>query len=268
MEPKTRQTIAILARFGYGARGLVYLMIGVLAALAAIDSGGQVAGSKGTLLTFLSAPSGWVWLALMGLGLLCFSLWRVFQGVTDADYGERPESKEIWARIAHLVSALLYFGTAWWAITVALGFATRGPDGGPQDWTAWLLGQPFGAWLVAGAGLGMVCLGLYLLLEAWREDFGEDFAGDAQRWLGALGKWGHAARAVVFVLIGLFLILAGWQSDPSEAEGLGGALRRLQQQPYGWILLALTAAGLSAFGAFNLARGVWGHVYVPRDQRA
>ena len=45
-----------------------------------------------------------------------------------------------------------------------------------------------------------------------------------------------------------------------DAHGLGGALAALQRQPYGWFLLAVTASGLLAFGAFELeVLGTPGH---------
>ena len=39
-----------------------------------------------------------------------------------------------------------------------------------------------------------------------------------------------------------------------QAAGLAGALRTLQHQPYGWILLGLT--GLFSFGLFEIAQGI------------
>lgn len=49
----------------------------------------------------------------------------------------------------------------------------------------------------------------------------------------ALGQFGYVARGAVFVLIGIFLTLAAWRFNSGEAAGLVGALRTLQQQPYG-----------------------------------
>jgi hypothetical protein len=74
---------------------------------------------------------------------------------------------------------------------------------------------------------------------------------------------GFAARGVVFLLIGGFLVLAALQSSSSEVRGLGGALEALQQQPYGWVLLALTAIGLFAFGLFGLVQARYRHIDAP-----
>ena len=82
-----------------------------------------------------------------------------------------------------------------------------------------------------------------------------------------LGRAGFTAKGVVFNLIGAFLILAGVQADPSEAEGLGGALRSLQGQPYGWILLGLTAIGLGCYGAFSFSEALFRRIKVPNPRR-
>lgn len=58
-------TLEHIARLGYGARGAVYCLVGVLAVLAAVGSGGQTAGSKSALTTLLSQPFGRIWLGLI-----------------------------------------------------------------------------------------------------------------------------------------------------------------------------------------------------------
>ena len=67
------------ARIGFAARGLIYLIVSVLAVLAAIGAGGQVTGSTGALRTFLGEPFGWILLWLIALGLFLFGAWRLWQ---------------------------------------------------------------------------------------------------------------------------------------------------------------------------------------------
>ncbi|MFD0986569.1 DUF1206 domain-containing protein [Methyloligella solikamskensis] len=268
-DAKPSNMLETMARLGYSARGLTYLMVGGLAALAAMGSGGDVTGSKGALQSFLSQPMGWVFLGIVGVGLLFFAAWRILQATTDADCGDMSGSKAVTKRAICVVSGLVYFGLGWWAITLALGFASGGSgDSGAKGWTAWLLSQPFGPWLVAAAGITIAGVGVRYAWKAFNEDFSEDLRGEPSAWLGTLGTVGYAARSIVFVLIGIFLMVAGYQSDPSNAEGLGGALRSLQEQPYGWILLGLTALGLAAFGAFNLSRGIYGKIHMSEPDLA
>ena len=64
------------ARIGYGARGFVYLSVGVLILLASLDQIGSAVGSSGAAGWLAGQPLGRVWLILLGLGLWLFVLWR------------------------------------------------------------------------------------------------------------------------------------------------------------------------------------------------
>ncbi|MCB8818948.1 DUF1206 domain-containing protein [Microvirga rosea] len=261
-----RNPIEILARLGYGARGVVYSLVGGLALLAAIGSGGQTGGSRSALQTLLSQPFGKIWLGLIALGLLGFCLWRAIEALTDADH-HGTDVKGWGVRIAHLVSSGIYAGLAISALRLAAGRGSGGggEDRAARDWTAWLLAQPFGQWLVGLIGVVIVGTGLAFVWKAWRGDVIRHLAlpADKRAWIVTLGRAGFAARGVVFVLIGGFLILAAVHSSSSEAHGLGGALQSLQRQPYGWALLALTAIGLFAFGLFGFVQAYYRHIDAP-----
>jgi hypothetical protein len=64
------------------------------------------------------------------------------------------------------------------------------------------------------------------------------------------GQVGLTARGVVFGIIGIFLIQAALRARPEEARGLSGALRALEQQPYGPYVLGAVALGLVAYGLY------------------
>jgi hypothetical protein len=65
------------------------------------------------------------------------------------------------------------------------------------------------------------------------------------------------------VIVGGFLVLASLHNSSSEVQGLGGALKSLQAQPFGWILLGITAVGLFAFGLFGLVQARYRHLDPP-----
>jgi H+/Cl- antiporter ClcA len=68
---------------------------------------------------------------------------------------------------------------------------------------------------------------------------------------------------VVFLIMGGFLVVAAWQSRAAQAKGLGGALEALEAQPFGWVLLAVTAAGLFAFGVFSFVEAFYRRIDAP-----
>ncbi|HEY8381960.1 MAG TPA: DUF1206 domain-containing protein [Microvirga sp.] len=263
-----RNSMETVARWGYGARGIVYGLVGGLALLAAAgNSGGQTGGSRSALETLLEQPFGKVWLGLIAIGLAGFAVWRIVEPITDAD---RLGSswKALGRRAVHLVGGGIYGSLAFFALGLALGWGSGrggGEDRAAQDWTAWLLSQPFGQWLVGAIGLGIIGAGLAFIWKAWRGNVTEHLAlpGDTRRWAVPLGRLGFAARGVVFALVGWFLIGAALRSRSSEVKGLGGALDALSAQPYGWVLLGLTAAGLFAFGMFGLVQAHYRQIDAP-----
>ena len=131
----------------------------------------------------------------------------------------------------------------------------QGGGGSPDDWTARLMAQPFGRWLVVIAGAVIVGAGLYQFYKAYKADFRDELnlgamSGRVKTWTTRSGRLGYAARGVVFGVIGIFLVQAALQTDPDEARGLGGALNTLASQPFGPYLLGAVALGLVAYGIF------------------
>ena len=59
--------------------------------------------------------------------------------------------------------------------------------------------------------------------------------GQLRRWVVPLGRLGCMARGLVFLIVGVFLVNAALHVNPDEARGLGGALRALQAQAFGWM---------------------------------
>lgn len=239
-----------LARWGYGARGVVYLIVGFLALMAAFGTGGQTTDTKGALQQLLAQPAGSFLLALVAVGLVGYSLWRAVQAIADPDH-HGTSTKGFAIRAGLLVSALVHLGLAVFALSLIFGWGTGG--GSTQNWTARLMSVPFGKGLVAAVGVAIIAAGLAQIVKGWKADFEKYLYLDAgnRRWINPVSRAGLIARGVTFLIIGGFFITAAWQTDPSEARGLDGALRTLQAQPYGTWLLAIVAAGLVAFGVYS-----------------
>ncbi len=162
---KAQPWIVRLGRSGLVAKGAVYVIIGALAVQSAFGAGGQVTDQRGALRTILRQPLGTVMLGLLCAGLLAYMLWRIVQALTNPE----RESQDVkgWSkRLFRLGSGLVYG-----ALGIAAGRLLIGmqkDDREPSDWTAMVLRQPFGKWLVAAAGLAIAGYGLVRIHRAWK----------------------------------------------------------------------------------------------------
>lgn len=247
-----------LARLGYVTKGLVYLVIGILATQAAFGAGGQTTDSSGALQEIVTQPFGILLLAIATIGLIGYALWRFIQAAIDPDQ-VGSDLKGIGIRSGYVVSGLIYAGLAWTAFQMLLG-SGGGNEDATRDWTAWLLSQPFGQWLVGLVGVIVIGVGFFQIYKGMTASFREklDLAAMSAReesWSTRIGQFGLAARGVVIGMVGFFLIQAAYRANPDEARGLGSALRELAQTPFGPWLLAIVALGLIAYGIFMAVMG-------------
>jgi hypothetical protein len=190
------------------------------------------------------------------------------QAIADPD-GHGTDARGLAIRGGLLVSAVTHSLLALFALSLIFGWGSSvgggNGDGRAQDWTAWLLQQPFGRWLVALIGVAVIGAGIAHMIKGYRADFAKYLQMDPAtlEQLSPICRFGLAARGVVFLIIGGFLVVAAWRFSSGDVVGLQGALQTLQQQPYGWILLAVMALGLCAFGVYSLIEARYRRIDAP-----
>jgi len=255
----TSPAVVVLARLGYAVKGILYIIIGILAILLAVGHGGSATDQRGAIGAIAALPFGRVLLIVMAIGLFGFGLWSIFQGVLDTD-GQGTKAKGILARIGYAVVGIAYIVLGYGALRVLTGTGNAGKSttSSTQDWTAILLKQPFGQALVVIVGLVVLAVALYLYIRAYKAQFQArlnlgQLRGSSRKAIVNLGRLGYAALGVVFTIIGIFLIVAALQHNASKAVGLDGALRNLIHQPFGPVLLFIVALGLIAYGLYSFA---------------
>ena len=150
-------------------------------------------------------------------------------------------------------------GLAFNAALLVIGAKKNGSGNSERDWTALVLQQPLGQWLIGLVGTIIIGLGIYQLYKAYKVKFRKqlnlsELSRQQQNWLVGISRFGVAARGVVFTIIGFFVIQAARRSDPNEVRGLDGALQSLAAQPYGQFLLAVVAFGLIGYGVYLLVQ--------------
>jgi hypothetical protein len=261
-----RHWVARLARFGYAAEGLIYVIVGVLAMLAAYDVHKRPTGSHGALETLLSQPFGVVLLGAVAAGLTAYVIWCFAQAILDTERQGRGV-RGFAVRMGYALVGLVNAGLAYSAALLIVGLRTSGDDRAARDWTAALLAQPFGPWLAGIVGASIIVFGLYQFNYAsttrfCRELYMDELSATAEFCITRLGQLGLVARGIVVILIGSFLVHAALEFDTNAARGLRGTLRTLEQQPFGPWALGGVALGLTAYGIYMLVEAWYRRIVI------
>src|SRR5579884_1757532 len=130
-----------LGRAGFAASGIVYLIVGALAAEAALGLGGGTTDPGGALGQLMQAPFGRGLVGIVGIGLLGYAVWRLLQALLDTEHkGETPAG--LVQRIGFGVAGVGYAGLALSALAMAVAQHSQpNQEQTSQDRTAWLMGH-------------------------------------------------------------------------------------------------------------------------------
>ncbi|MEX2290585.1 MAG: DUF1206 domain-containing protein [Mycobacteriales bacterium] len=242
--------LEVLARLGLAARGLVWLVLGLLAFSLARGVAAD-ADQDGAFRALAHTPVGGPLLATLALGFLGYATWLLL----SAAVGHRAETGA--TRLRHRAEGLVkgIFYLALCAGTVR--FLLRGSGTGDvRSRTAQVLAHPGGRTAVALVGLVVVGVGLYMIAKAVTRrhaDCLEHYRVPPRLRRPAVfvGAVGYLGRGLVVALVGAFLLRAAVLADARQAKGLDAALETVAQQPYGQVLLASAATGLLAFALWS-----------------
>ena len=115
-----RAWIERVARFGFAARGLVYILVGLLAAGAAAGMGSRATDPHGALRAVGRQPLGTAFLAVLACGLAAYAIWRFLQAGLDL---ERKGSglRALAVRASFIASGIGHAGLAFSAASLAVG---------------------------------------------------------------------------------------------------------------------------------------------------
>jgi hypothetical protein len=261
--------IELASRLGYAARGLVYLGLGSIVLLAALDLTPRAHGAKGVLRAWAAWPMGWLLIGAMGAGLAGFAAWRFLQSVFDADRHGR--SVKAWAvRAGQAISGLVYGGLALSAFELLDAFEDIDEvdeEQGVRQTARTILDLPYGDTLLIAAGLVVVGFAIGNVVQGVMQDFSKRLACPDRlcRVVVPLAKAGYAARGLATLPLGVFLVMAGIQARAGEARSWGGALQAVERQPFGNSALCVVAVGLIAFGLFGLVEARYRRIRPPPE---
>ena len=251
-------------RVGLIARGIVYVLLGVVAFRVAWGDRSEAADKGGALELLQEQPLGDALLAVVAAGLACYAVWCLVEAVLERgdDAGDdASDAAKVWAKRAGYVGRAIVYGVAF-VTAVSVLRHERGAGGSERTLTATVLGWGTGGQLlVAAVGIGFIAAGLWNAYRSVTLRFEKHLVVDdgptARRSVRIVGVAGLLGRAVAFAAIGWFVVDAALAADPSQPIGLDESLATLAAGPAGPIGLSAVAVGLALFGLFSVAEARW-----------
>jgi uncharacterized protein DUF1206 len=257
-----------LAKAGLAARGLLYVIVGVIAVQIALGDKNQEADRGGAIEEIGAKPFGETMLWALVVALIGMCLWRL----TEAAFGQAtPDGDKAGKRLISLGRSIFYgvvVASLIRTLTATGGSPGQGEGGGgssnktSKDLTAKALDWPGGRYLVGLAGLVLLGVGIGMAVRYAMRKFrdklrtGEMSAGQ-RKFVDVLGIVGGVSRGVVFAVAGGFVIYAAVKFDPNKAKGVDQTLRSFAETPAGPALLVAIAVGLVVFGAYSFCEARW-----------
>lgn len=246
------KTVTHMARIGLVAKGVVYLVLGALAFMAAFEIAGRQEDNANRSGTFewIRQNGGAPLLAVLAAGLICYTAWRLVQAFS--------KDKKMRKRLRYIFSGLAYGSIAFTAIKFLLQ-DHNSTGGGNQKLTAEALNHPLGVWAVWMAALGIAANGVYQvyygLAGKYRDHVQTLHLGSTvSKVLLRSGYVGYIARGVVWLLLAFLLARAGYFHRASEAGDTGKAFRLVEHGYLGSYILGVIGIGVAAYGIFNFTR--------------
>ena len=241
------------AKTGYAARGVIYLIVGGLAVLAAFGQGGETTDSKGAFMTVMNQPFGNVLVFILVVGLLGYSSWRFVQAIKDTD-NHGTGAKGIAVRGGLFVSSVTHLFLAGWGINLLMG-----DSGGSSQGAGGFLSSELGQWTLAIAGVAVIGAGVAHLYKGWTAHFEPymNIPSDKDYLARPICRFGLIARGVVWCIVGGLFINAALVARDGDVKGISDALHYIQNSAYGPWLLAVVAAGLFAFGVYSVLESAY-----------
>ena len=151
-----------LARIGYLAKGIVYLMIGIMAVLFATGKRTEPADFSTVLVKVFSEPFGRILLALLTIGVVAYGAWCFIQAIIDTEH-QGTNFFGILTRIFYAGVGVVYFAVAWDALQLLTNTSRiKTGDQPERHLTAQVFAlSPATRWVAVAAGLGFVGFGIY-----------------------------------------------------------------------------------------------------------
>lgn len=244
------------AQVGLVSKGVVYFIFGALILMTTYIPLNEPIGLFELIKYIISL--GWggrLAVALMALGLLCYSLWKFFQMIFNVE-GYKDNTMGYFVRFTWFGPFLFYLVLGGHAFIQLYNwyfgnFTFPFNSGQLQN----MLYTTYGKWIVgfislmflvnAGSLFYLALSGRYTIMLTGRR-----FFEDSPRLAKITGLAGYIGYGITLLILSTLFALSIYYTDSSLAQGQDSLFYYLVKQPFGTVLLTAIAVGTICYGVY------------------
>ncbi|ARN77015.1 hypothetical protein BST97_02815 [Nonlabens spongiae] len=237
------------ARYGIFIKGVVFFLMGALAALTASKVTYQLKGGRDILEWISALTFGWFLLLLITVGIAGYVFSRFYLAFNKNDYEGYGKNKI--RRFAYFINGIGYIALLFTCIKLLIG---AGFSEGNQRLFVFLLSKWWGMYIliITSVGLGVSAL------NEWYMAFGtminkmileNQLTTRNYKLLLALGRVGRFSRGIVFGVFSylFFKVIVGWSNEVPKSTGEAFTFLSIE---YGSWTMGIVASGLALYGLY------------------
>lgn len=215
-----KRWLEVLARWGFVANAVVYLIVGTLALKWGLGAGGRLTDPDGAFRALEREPFGKPLLITLIPGFFSYALWRFLAAVYDGDR-DGSSAGGVLSRAFGVLKGVLYAGLGLSAWRLAAGSGD-----GHSGWVSGVLLGSAGRPLMFAVGAALLAFSAFEFYRALQSRLSQGLhlavgSDGARRWIVGISRFGIGARALVIAAFAILLFryaAAGRNSLPATQQ--------------------------------------------------
>lgn len=248
-----------IRKTGLFSKGVVYVLIGLLTVLSALEIGGKVSGKNGVFSFFEKQTFGKFLLIAISIGLLFYAIWRIYSAFYDSkDKGDDKKGKA--KRLGYFVNGLIY-GALSISIFIKNIFGSSSKSGSntKKGLASNLMDTTYGFVLLYIIAVILFIIGIMQFFKGYDKKFLKNINvnGKKEDLIGKIGQFGFIARGISFLIFGYFVTFATYKKNPNAIKGVKQMFIFLEDFSWGSILMGIMALGFLAYGLYQFCLAIF-----------
>ncbi len=244
-----------LRKFGFFTKGFVYIIIGILTFLTALNFGGKISDKNGVISFLENQIFGKVLLLILSLGLMSYALSRAYKFY---DVLKNEDSNKKYIAAVNYLFRTFFYGS--FAVSIFLKvFNKASSDVTKETLVSRVLKIENGniiLILIGAIFLGSAINQFYKVISnSYLEDIKKSKNIASFNVLKKTGAFGIFARGISFLIFSWFIISAAYYNNPQKIKGTQEMFSFLNSLTFGNILMAIMALGFVCYGVFQYFYG-------------